>query len=512
LTVQGAFSLDEPSMSLPAAWLARARRLALLALGLGSLLLFLLFVAWVPLLPGNLYTPLVNLGSLTHPTWQSAVRFLFLLVGLFALYALGYRLVAQGAAGVRTVFVLAGACSLVLLLAYPATAADVFGYAAQGRQLAFAGANPFQVSPSGVASNARVASILPFLAFRHEPSQYGPLWTILEADLAHLAGGHLLAEILLFKGLAVAAHLGGAALVLAIGRRLTPSREQALAGAYLYACNPLLLWESAANAHNDGAMALGVLAAVWLLARRRHTLVLPALALGALIKLSALAIAPLLVIVLWRRDRRATAIGLALALGLVVVFYRPFWFGPGTLTALGRDDLFTTSFAASLLRIVQPKVGPAIAPGLALLTSLTLLALLYVPLIRRALWTRTTLQAIGLCYLAMLAFMLFGLTWFQPWYATWVIALGACLPTPARRREAMLFGLGTMAVYLVFHYLWNLTVLAGQHDLLRHLAFLLVVGPFGVGWAIGAWQGVVARAVAAGWLPRPLDLPFARRG
>ena len=51
---------------------------------------------WVPLLPDNLYMPLLDLGKITGYRWPSALLFLQLVLGLYALYALGYRLVARG--------------------------------------------------------------------------------------------------------------------------------------------------------------------------------------------------------------------------------------------------------------------------------------------------------------------------------------------------------------------------------------------------------------------------------
>ena len=52
--------------------------------------------------------------------------------------------------------------------------------------------------------------IVPYLAFPDEPSQYGPLWVLVGDALAQRGAGDLLADILLYKGVAALAHLVGA--------------------------------------------------------------------------------------------------------------------------------------------------------------------------------------------------------------------------------------------------------------------------------------------------------------
>jgi hypothetical protein len=73
-------------------------------------------------------------------------------------------------------------CALMLGF-YPVTAVDVFGYIAQGRLEAFHGINPFVVGPAVYPAD----TIVPNLAFPNEPSQYGPLWALVETVLASAA-------------------------------------------------------------------------------------------------------------------------------------------------------------------------------------------------------------------------------------------------------------------------------------------------------------------------------------
>ena len=186
-----------------------------------------------------------------------------------------------------------------MLGVYPATAADVFGYIAHGRLLADHGANPFVIVPFAYSSDP----IYPFLAFPSEPSQYGPVWVLLGAGLSLLASitdNPLLAEVLLYKLVSASAHVAGAALILQIARRLGASPAMAQACAYLFLWNPTLVWEMVGNAHNDGVMMLGALLAARFLLASAWVLVLPALALGALVKLPVAILAPLFFIAIWR--------------------------------------------------------------------------------------------------------------------------------------------------------------------------------------------------------------------
>src|SRR5438132_3139225 len=168
--------------------------MALLAVAVTTALVYAVWTLWVPLLPDNLYVPLLDLGKITGYRWPAALLFLQLVIGLYALYGMGYWLVARGKGHTALIFGGGLIFCAELVWAYPATAVDVFGYIAHGRLLAMHGANPFTVAPSAFSSDA----IMPFLAFPDEPSQYGPIWVLLGDAFAGLARGDLLVEVLLY--------------------------------------------------------------------------------------------------------------------------------------------------------------------------------------------------------------------------------------------------------------------------------------------------------------------------
>ena len=118
------------------------------AVAVTTALVYALWVAWVPLLPTNLYTPLLDLGKITGYTWSSAPRLPRIVLVLFGLYAVGLRVVRhRQRARQDPLAVCRGAVFCAeLLWAYPATAADVFGYIASGPA---AGAAPRQSAGRG---------------------------------------------------------------------------------------------------------------------------------------------------------------------------------------------------------------------------------------------------------------------------------------------------------------------------------------------------------------------------
>jgi len=186
-----------------------------LAVAVAMALVYAVWTVWVPLLPTNLYVPLLDLGKITGYRWASAGLYLTIVFLLYGLYAVGYRAAPKVSA--RWVFLATAVFCLELVWAYPATAVDIFGYIAHGRILALHQANPFFVRPSEFPGDP----IIPFLAYPDEPSQYGPLWVLLNGAVASLAQANLAVEVLLYKLVATLAHLTSGGLVYVIAQRLT---------------------------------------------------------------------------------------------------------------------------------------------------------------------------------------------------------------------------------------------------------------------------------------------------
>ena len=448
--------------------------------------LYGVWTIWIPLLPTNLWQPLLDLGKMTGYRWPSAWAYLSLILALMALYGTAYRLVSRGSATLPLIVVSSAAFCGVLVLAYPATAVDVFGYIAQGRLVAVHHVNPFTSTPGEFPSDP----ILPFLAFPGEPSQYGPAWALASAAVAVVGNDNLLVEVLLFKSIGALAHLASGLVVYRIAAALKADRAQARACALVYLWNPLLVWEMVGNAHNDGVMMLGGLLALLALASYRTVLALPLVAAGALVKVPLALIAPIVFVATLKQNRARAIEGAVLAVVLAGLVYRPFWAGLGTLTALRRSDLFTASLGSVVRLSLTPALGAADATTVARTLSLCVfgvvvgLALIYAV---RATDAEGILTA---AYLVLLAGVLFATTWFQAWYLVWPVAVGAALPRAARHLEVALLSLGGLLQYFVFIYLWVMDVFprVGSDLPVQSAAYVCVVGPLLI--------GVAARRVA----------------
>ncbi len=368
----------------------------------------------------------------------------FLLQGL--LYWLGWRLALQVEGRAAWLIVLGATLSftVVLLFLYPFDAVDIFENIMHGRILAVYGANPFRE----VARRFAGDPFYPYLVWRNTPSAYGPIWEALAGGLVRLAGNDTVANVLAFKllnALFLALCIGLVAVIL---RRIAP--ERVLAGVVLLAWNPVVLYETIGNGHNDIAMAAWLLAAAWAVIERRYTLAVLALLVGTLIKFIPLLLLPVVGLIALRQLTRPAArlrfvvvTGLA-ALGLVAVAYGPFWSGWETLGLARRATLFTASLPATVyawlrLKLDLQQVGWSINLVAAGLTGLFVLT--------QAWWAgreNSRLNFARAAFNILTFYLLVTCPWFQQWYTIWPLALAALLPPGHAPRLAVLFGFATI--------------------------------------------------------------------
>ncbi len=352
--------------------------------------------------------------------------------------------------------------TLALLPALPSD--DVFSYILYGRISALHHANPLVATPASFPND-------PFLSlvyWQNTRSVYGPIWLLLSSGLSLLAqalGGGLAVYVALFKLLGLATHLANTALIWLILGRLAPQRR--LAGALLYAWNPLCLLEFCASAHNDAVMLFFLLLSVYAFVCQREALGLIALALAIQTKLTPVALVPFYLLYCVRSMRAAradwptVALGLAWRVGLLVgaalVALAPFWAGAQTFGALlfsppaqQLDNSLLEAVSWPLRWLAQGALGLNVDQARSIVeTTLKLLALLVFGLLwlwelRRARSLEGTLLAWGWA-LAWYALVASG--WFWPWYITWVIAVAAVAPWGRLQVVAQLLAGGALTLY-----------------------------------------------------------------
>jgi hypothetical protein len=410
----------------PGAVALRARRARALALSLAGLAaLTWIRVAWLgTLVVDHVGTP-----------WSYGVLGAAWLA-LAGVAARAYLAAADDAGGALRPL-LAGALVLHLAaaLALPYTSNDLFSNLAYGRMSAL-GLDPYAAGPSALPVGDPFRALVSpnWIA---TPAVYGPIATALNA-LAGRAGG-VPAAMAAFKLLLLAAALGTVLVAHALCRRhLAP--ERAAPAFVLLAWNPLLAWEIAGQAHNDGLMLLALTAFVAAALAGRRLLAVLLLALAFWTKFAVAPVLGLYLAFLARGSRARAAMGAALVAAAGVLLLLPSWSGPaslaGPLAAVRADPVRTTrsftEIASLLAGLWSPALG-AWAYRVGWGAGMALLAALAVRAVQRA----STVEAVlheSLVFL--LAYLLVAAPFVQPWYLTWLLPL-ALVEADARWRRAV---------------------------------------------------------------------------
>ena len=410
--------------------------------------------------------PLLDLGKIGGYGRADGWRFALPLVALWLAYALAANIAPHVRSG-RTLGAIVGVGTLgavaVLLWLYPITAADIFNYALYGL-MQHAGANPLVVPPRAAID----PSLLGYSAWPDHPSPYGPLWQLLAWLVTALSGDRLLPGLLLFKGLLAACHLLNTWLVARITAAIGGARPGVAASigslrpgvaALLYGWNPLLLYETVGNGHNDGVMLVALLLALLALTGRRDALAAPLVVAAALAKWIGALWLPILALGwlpgAWyaRRWRAIGAAGLGMAL-LVGVCLGPFWAGGAALDGVRRQaDLHTTSFGGLLMLEAAQRALPITSQELLDLIKRGALALVALTILIARPRDGSAREVARATFDVTLAYLLVGALWFQPWYLVPLVGL-APLVGPARRALAAAYALGATGSYIVYFYLW----------------------------------------------------------
>jgi alpha-1,6-mannosyltransferase len=229
---------------------------------------------------------------------------------------------------------------------------DVFSYIAYARMGIEHGINPYLHGPTAIASDP----VYHYVGqdWKHVPTAYGPLYTLLSYPLGPLGLRGALWGMKLEALLASAATL---ALTwrCACERELNPVRALLVVGA-----NPLYLVYGLGGAHNDLIMLLLMMAAVSFAFAKRDAAAGATVVAGALVKATVAVLLPFMVLARHRLGAVLGALG-ALALGVLVGYAVFGVHGIDVVSALNRDAAFvsTDSFATEIAHLFgKPGVFP----------------------------------------------------------------------------------------------------------------------------------------------------------
>jgi hypothetical protein len=301
--------------------------------------LSILLVALVAATPGSPFQPLLPAGALP----SGPMRWLADAAGLDALgqtalaivgvvsvvlAAASFALLAwaawTGAVSVRTVVAIALGGHVVVALLPLLFSRDVYSYASYGRIAAVYHANPYVSTPADFPHDLLGRYVGPKWA--DTPAVYGPLWLLVSSGVVR-AATTIPSMIVVFRSLAIAASLATLAIIALTVRRRRPEREAFALAAF--GANPVILFHSVASGHNDLFVALSIAGAFALVVRDRMRLALLVLALGALVKVTAVVPLVLLVVALVARrpagERvREAAVNIGIAAAVALAFAAPF--------------------------------------------------------------------------------------------------------------------------------------------------------------------------------------------
>jgi len=409
--------------------------------------------------------------------WQETGLLFAGFAAIFALYLLAIRLLPQR---VTQQYILTSTAILGLLcVLFPAMPSqDTFSYIAYARMGVIYHLNPLVALPTAIAKDP----VYPYVFWIHQPSIYGPTWTIITCVMqwAALAIGlkSILTMTLLLRLFGLAMHLASTQLIwVLIGslQRLTGriSLKTRLLATLAFAWNPLLLLEACISGHNDATMLVLILLALWFLLPRQenkaqsYIIAAVLLAMATSLKVTIVVFFPLLLLYLWKqqthglyslRDIRnlrslrslcqiqGAAIAFGAYVGITILLYAPFWqhgaamyvikINPGTLRDINSPYEFLTHFYESIRHRAFMGLSPDKGTSIEKLThlgSFALFSILYglyclrILMIRRELSTLSSL--IRTMALAWLVYCFIGSPWLWPWYFITFFGLYALIET-----------------------------------------------------------------------------------
>lgn len=362
----------------------------------------------------------------------------------------GRRISDLGSTGILAT----SALILAFAMMYPTNAIDVFIYAARSHLLTTFGENPSRAMPLDfwyADSFVRYSS----KQWADNVSPYGPLWNVIAAPVTALDGDRILAAVLGFKLINIAALLAIAGFIYQTMLHRAP--EHALSAMLLWLWNPLVLWEGIGNAHNDAIMMVPVCAAIWAWESGRIRWVLPLILASALIKYMAVVIAPIALVACLRRE--STAQGRFLLIGngllwtvlLLDVSLYPFF----DLAALWAGLQDQGGRISGSIGYVVSGIGQRLGAdegfrewvrrlGYAMTFGAVLFGVI-------ACW-KDPWRLPAVTFDVVTVFLLLGTMHFRAWYVIWIIALAAFTVTREARTRAIVWSVTALLGY--GHYIW----------------------------------------------------------
>jgi hypothetical protein len=342
----------------------------------------------------------------------------------------------RGSVSLRTILVLVVVCHVAVVTLPLLFSRDVYSYAFYGRIAGVYGANPYVQTPVDFGGDPLWSLVGP--KWVDTPAVYGPLFTTFSAAIARAFDAPA-RQVDAYRWLAAAASLATVGVVALTSRRVRPGRAAFAVAAF--GLNPVVLFHAVASGHNDLIVALAVAGGFALMARGRNLTAVAVLALGVVVK--ATAVLPLVLVIVWcvarlpprRRARAAlTHAGLALVIGLL--FALPYLQAEdpalGMVQLAGHEGWLSPSV---MMRKIFDFLSFDTMGWLARVAFALILTVAFVRLARdvaRRAGDGETIEGLGAAMGWSLVLLLLLGPVLLPWYVTWALPFVWLLPKAPR--------------------------------------------------------------------------------
>ena len=436
--------------------------------------------------------PLLDIAKLSRGKPVAEAQFVLVVAVSFALYALAVRICRAQRSRLMWLVLIGSviAINAAMIQLYPIGAADIFDSLAHGRMTSHYGANPFYTAPNAFPTDV----LAPFVGWSNTTATYGPLFEWVTAGVTKIAGDDILTNVIAFKAVLLAFYAGSALMIALLLKRRAP--ERALQAVCFFALNPLVIYSTAGNGHNDILMVFFIALGALALDRGRYTSAALAFTAGGALKFISIALIPIVLVVALRENRTWRAslkfllvTGLACA-GLLVAVSAPFYKGGDFFGLNWKFALYTTSLPSVAQAALEGVMGTAASRlfvnRAAMLLLVALIGYLMWHAYQRNEW-RAPLRA---ALLILLFYLMVVCAWFQAWYVQWALVVAAIMIGGKLSRLTLLLSYSVMwkSIFIDF-YLYSGGWIAARDQ--RELA--TVAATFGIVWLYAL--GVLVREI-----------------
>jgi Gpi18-like mannosyltransferase len=298
---------------------------------------------------------------------------------------------------------------------------------------------------------------------------YFPLWLQVSKLTAGLAHGNIVIAVYLYKILATIFLLLSAAMLVLVSRVLKLSDPAKVALAFLL--NPFMIFEFAVNGHMDSFMIFFILSSMYFVLRQDLVIGAGLLALGVLVKITAVLVAPFLFLFYLNRirhDYRTIGVKIITAglVGLIIIMamFWPYWEGLQIFDGLRWQARWINNsvfaFFHTILAISVRIVGQAgwvdhliprfLQIGLAIVFLIEIFRVIgmgYRIVIKRIDFANNQIIE-GMVWFVYM-YLLFFQRSYLPWYASLLLVLAVLLPEKSVIRRSVIILTVTSSVYYI---------------------------------------------------------------